>query len=271
MSSLSRPPKTRVASCPLCTTDLTRSPRVDLLDADGIEEICTKSCRNSLSDLRTKIRNDCDPKKDVFDHNLVLYPGNACDHVLGEWRNDTDLTPSECDDCILGPMQLEVNSPIGHTEARADEFKTDISSCSVKGYAYTSPPPYASSQTSTSPESPTIVPQDWSAQRMSSECATTYRVQEGDTCDSIAAAQEVPSRSLTEANDELDGWCGGLEAGQDLCLPARCKVHPLKPEDSCESLLEAYGATQKSLAKWNPKLYIQCDTLNVTTGYICLG
>ncbi|EFQ31421.1 LysM domain-containing protein [Colletotrichum graminicola M1.001] len=293
MSGLSRPPKTRVASCPLCTTDLTRSPRVDLLDAAGIEEICTKSGRNSLSDLHAKIRNDCDPKKDVFDHNLVLYPatyivdryiyvydiscykhretGNACDHVLGEWRNDTDSKPSECDDCILGPMQLEVNSPIGHTEARADEFKTAISSCSVKGYAYTSPSPYASSQTSTSSVSPTIVPQDWSAQRMSSECATTYRVQEGDTCESIAAAQQVPSRGLTEANDELDGWCGGLEAGQDLCLPTRCKVHPLKPEDSCESLLEVYGATQKSLAEWNPKLYIQCGTFNVTTGYICVG
>ncbi|TID00247.1 hypothetical protein CH35J_006534 [Colletotrichum higginsianum] len=261
--------------------------------SDGIEEICTKSCRTSLSDLRTKIQNDCDPKHDVFDHNLALYPatyivdryiyvydiscykhrdtGNACDYVLSEWRNDTDSTPRECDDCILGPMQLEVNSPIGHTEARAGEFKAAISSCSVKGYTYTSPPPYVQSQTSTSPESPTVVPQDWSARRMSSECATTYRVQEGDTCDSIAVAQEVPSRDLVEANHKLDGWCGGLEAGMDLCLPAKCKVHPLKPEDSCESLLEAYGAGQKSLAEWNPRLYIQCDNLKAITGYICVG
>ncbi|KAK1985564.1 hypothetical protein LZ30DRAFT_809139 [Colletotrichum cereale] len=230
MSSLSRPPKSRVASCPLCTTDPTRSPRVDLLDANGIEEICTKSCRSSLSDLYTKIKSDCDPEKDVFDHNLELYPGlesgNACDYILGEWRNDTDPKPSGCDDCILGPMQLEVNSPIGHTEARADEFKAAISSCGAKGYAYASPPPYVPSRTFTSSESPTVVPQDWSAHRMSSECATTYRVQEGDTCDSIADAQEVPSRGLVEANDELDGWCGGLAAGQDLCLPAKCKVHP---------------------------------------------
>ncbi|OLN92823.1 LysM domain-containing protein [Colletotrichum chlorophyti] len=288
------------------------SPRVDLLDADGIEEICTKRCRTSLSDLHTKIQNECDPIEDIFDHNLALYPatyivdrymyvydiscykhrwalislahtssidirpsretGNACDYVLSEWRNDTDSTPSECDDCILGPMQLEVNSPIGHTEARADEFKAVVSSCGAKGYAYTSPPPYVPSQTSTSSESPTVVPHDWSARRMSSDCATTYRVQEGDTCDSIAAAQEVPSRDLVEANDQLDGWCGGLEVGQDLCLPAKCKVHPLKPEDSCESLLKAYGAGQKSLSEWNPRLYIQCDSLNATvTGYICVG
>ncbi|EQB54828.1 LysM domain-containing protein [Colletotrichum gloeosporioides Cg-14] len=218
--------------------------RPDLLDANGIEEICTTHCRTSLSDLRTKIQTDCDSEKDVFDHNLALYPatyivdryiyvydiscykhrdtGNACDYVLGEWRNDTNSAPRQCDDCILGPMQLEVNSPIGHTESRADEFKSAVSSCGASGYAYTSPPPYLPSPTS-SPESLAVVPQDWSARRMSSECATTYRVREGDTCDSIAAAQEVPSRDLVEANDELDAWCGGLETGRDLCLPPSAK------------------------------------------------
>ncbi|TQN70326.1 hypothetical protein CSHISOI_05145, partial [Colletotrichum shisoi] len=238
--------------------------------SDGIEEICTKNCGTSLSDLRTKIQNDCYPKHDVFDHNLALYPatyivdryiyvydiscykhrdtGNACDYVLGEWRNEPDSTPRECDDCILGPMQLEANSPFGHAEARAGECKVAIFSCSVKGYAYTSPPPYVQSQTSTSPESPTVAPQD---------------------C--IGVAQKVPTRDLVEANDKLDGWCGGLEAGMDLCLPAKCKVHLLKPEDSCESLLEGYSDGQKSLAEWNPRLYIQCDNLNAITGYICVG
>ncbi|KAJ0387170.1 hypothetical protein COL922a_002782 [Colletotrichum nupharicola] len=167
-------------------------------------------------------------------------------------------------------MQLEVNSPIGHTESRADEFKSAVSSCGASGYAYTSPPPYLPSPTSSS-ESLAVVPQDWSARRMSSECVTTYRVREGDTCDSIAAAQEVPSRDLVEANDELGAWCGGLETGRDLCLPPKCKVHRLKPEDSCESLLEAYGAGRESLVEWNPKLYIQCTSLNATTGYICVG
>ncbi|KAF6817201.1 LysM domain-containing protein, partial [Colletotrichum plurivorum] len=270
------------------------SPRVDLLGANGVEEICTARCRASLSDLRTKIQADCDPKKDVFDYNLALYPatyivdryiyvydiscykhrdtGDACDYVLGEWRNETDLEPSLCDDCILGPMQLEVNSPIGHTDARADAFKSAVSSCGASGYAYTSPPPYLPSQTASSPvESPTVSPQDWSASRMSAECATTYRVREGDTCDSIAAAQEVPSRDLAEANEDIDARCDGLEAGRDLCLPAKCKVHPLTPGDSCESLLETYGAGRESLAAWNPKLYIQCDSLNATTGYICVG
>lgn len=54
---------------------LHRSPRVDVLDADGIEAICTASCKESLIDLRTKIQNDCDPATDVFDHDLALYPG----------------------------------------------------------------------------------------------------------------------------------------------------------------------------------------------------
>lgn len=148
--------------------------------------------------------------------------GNACDYVLGEWRNDTDSEPNPCDDCILGPKQLEVNSPIGHINARADEFKSAVSSCGASGYVYTSPPPYLVSQTSLSPlELPTMASQDWSASRMSAECATTYRVRESDTCDSIAAAQEVPSRDLVEANEDIDAWCDGLETGRDLCLPAR--------------------------------------------------
>ncbi|KAF4423523.1 hypothetical protein CFRS1_v004555 [Colletotrichum fructicola] len=93
----------------------------------------------------------------------VQYGAGHCpllpsDYVPGEWRNDTNSAPRQCDDCILEPMQLEVNSPISHTESRADEFKS-ASSCVASGYAYTSPPPYIPSPTSSS-ESLAVVPQD---------------------------------------------------------------------------------------------------------------
>ncbi|KAF5523039.1 hypothetical protein CGCA056_v005228 [Colletotrichum aenigma] len=272
------------------------SPRVDVLDADGIDAICTANCKESLIDLRTKIQSDCDPVTDVLDHDLALYPatyivdryiyvyeiscykhretGTSCDYILGEWRNETDEAPRECDDCVLGPMQIEVNSPIGHTESRAAGFESVVSSCGVTGYSYTSPSPYVLSPGATSSEvlSPTAVAQSWSAQRMSSECAATYHVQEGDTCDSIVEAQSVPSRDLLEANDHLDNWCGGIEVGQDLCLPAQCKLHLVTPDDSCDSVTVEYGVIIDSLSEWNPKVYIQCDGFNKTiSGFICVG
>ncbi|KAF0322210.1 LysM domain-containing protein [Colletotrichum asianum] len=233
------------------------SPRVDVLDADGIEAICTASCKESLIDLRTKIQNDCDPATDVFDHDLALYPALR-----------------ERDDCVLGPTQIEVNSPIGHSESRAAEFESVVSSCGVAGYSYTSPSPYILSPAAPSSEvvSPTAVAQSWSAQRMSSECAATYHVQEGDTCDSIAEAQSVPSRELLEANDHLDNWCGGIQVGQDLCLPAQCNLHLVTPDDSCDSVTAEYGVSIDNLSEWNPKVYIQCDGFNKTiSGFICVG
>ncbi|KAK1845942.1 LysM domain-containing protein [Colletotrichum chrysophilum] len=272
------------------------SPRVDVLDADGIEAICTASCKESLIDLRTKIQNDCDPATDVFDHDLALYPatyivdryiyvyeiscykhretGSSYDYILGEWRNETDEAPRECDDCVLGPMQIEVNSPIGHSESRAAEFELVVSSCGVTGYSYTSPSPYILSPAAPSSEvvSPTAVAQSWSAQRMSSECAATYHVQDGDTCDSIAEAHSVPSRELLEANDHLDNWCGGIQVGQDLCLPAQCNLHLVTPDDSCDSVTAKYGVSIDNLSEWNPKIYIQCDGFNKTiSGFICVG
>uniref|UniRef100_L2G1C2 LysM domain-containing protein n=1 Tax=Colletotrichum fructicola (strain Nara gc5) TaxID=1213859 RepID=L2G1C2_COLFN len=121
----------------------------------------------------------------------VQYGAGHCpllpsDYVPGEWRNDTNSAPRQCDDCILEPMQLEVNSPISHTESRADEFKS-ASSCVASGYA-----------------APHTQPD---------------------------VLLRVPRR----------GPPGLVCAGRE------------------------------SLVEWNPKLYIQCASLNATTGYICVG
>ncbi|KAK1728068.1 LOW QUALITY PROTEIN: LysM domain-containing protein [Colletotrichum acutatum] len=265
---------------PLRTTSYEHFGLIDVLDADGIDAICNDGCRKSLAELRAKIQNDCNPKIDVFNHGLMIYPATyivdryiyVYDISCYKNRNQTDDSPRECDDCILGPMEIEVNSPLGYTESRAVEFQSGISSCGARGYTYTSPLPYAISSTAAPPDlsaSPTIGAQ---TQRMSGDCATTYHVQDGDTCDSIAIAQSVSSRDLVEVNEHLDNWCGGLGAGQELCLPAQCKLHLLTTEDSCESLLRQYGVPPKDLSDWNQKLYIQCDGFSeINTGYICVG
>lgn len=137
-----------------------------------------------------------------------------------------------------------------------------ISSCGARGYTYTSPLPYAISSTVAPPDfsaSPTIGAQSWPAQRMSADCVTTYHAQDGDTCDSISIAQSVSSRDLVEANEHLDNWCGGLSAGQELCLPAQCKLHLLTTEDSCESLLRQYESRPRTF-----RIGTKNSTSNVT-------
>ncbi|KAH0437335.1 LysM domain-containing protein [Colletotrichum camelliae] len=75
-----------------------------------------------------------------------------------------------------------------------------------------------------------------------------------------------------EANDHLDNWCGGIQVGQDLCLPAQCKLHLVTPDDSCDSVTVEYGVSLENLSEWNPKVYIQCDGFNKTvSGFICVG
>ncbi|UQC77499.1 LysM domain-containing protein [Colletotrichum lupini] len=41
--------------------------------------------------------------------------GNPCDYILGEWRNQTDDSPRECDDCVLGPMEI-VSIHVGRSD-----------------------------------------------------------------------------------------------------------------------------------------------------------
>ncbi|KAF3803189.1 hypothetical protein GCG54_00013295 [Colletotrichum gloeosporioides] len=104
------------------------------------------------------------------------------------------------------------------------------------------------------------------------ECAATYHVQEGDTCDSIAEVQSVPSRELLEAHDHLDDRCGGIKVGQNLCLPAQCKLHLVTPDDSCDYVKVGYGVSIDNLSEWNARLYIQWNGFNTAiSGFICIG
>lgn len=196
--------------------------------------------------------------------------GEFCDYILDGWRDQADDAPHDCDDCVLGPTEIEVNSEIGHTKARSAEFQSAISSCGKTGYTYIEPANHSS--TPEAPAESTISSKNWSAHRMSSDCAYTYRVREGDTCESISVDQSVSTKGLIEGNDAINSRCDGLKAGQDLCMPEQCKVHFVESGDSCESLAEKYGATPNDLAKWNPRMYIQCNDFRYSKPtYICVG
>ncbi|GJC87795.1 hypothetical protein ColLi_10633 [Colletotrichum liriopes] len=138
---------------------------VGLLDQDGLADVCEDTCRQSLVDLRTRILGSCDSNTDTIQYNYLSFPatyivdrylyfydvscykdsssGNFCDTVVAGWRNETGGSEAHfCDDCWLGPMSVQLKSPIGFNEDRAEEFASLTRSCSVDTYATPTPMPY---------------------------------------------------------------------------------------------------------------------------------
>jgi chitinase len=61
---------------------------------------------------------------------------------------------------------------------------------------------------------------DFSPQPSSDGSCYTYVVQSGDTCGSIAQANQMNADKITNVNNQTWGWsgCTGLLAGQRICL-----------------------------------------------------
>lgn len=141
------------------------SSSVDLLSQDDLTAVCEDTCRQSLVDLRTRISSSCDAATDVIHFSYMTYPatyivdrylyfydvscykdkssGEFCDAVVAGWRNETGGTAAHsCEDCWLGPMSVQLTSPIGYNEERAIAFASLTSSCSVDGYAGATPAPH---------------------------------------------------------------------------------------------------------------------------------
>jgi LysM repeat protein len=150
---------------------------------------------------------------------------------------------------MLEPWRLQLQSPIGYDEEFADDFSSVTASCGAAGYSYSTPPVYG---TPVSPSSTST-----SSSAVPSSCATPYTVSEGDTCESIAAARNVSSYGIIEAN-ELSMYCHLPAAGQEICLPAQCRTHFLLIDDNCATLSRQYGVSRVQLVSWNGNFDVQC-------------
>lgn len=147
-----------------------RASIVGLLDHDGLVAVCEDACRKSLTDLRTKISNSCDAAADIIQYNHLSYPatyivdryryfydvscykdrfsGEFCDDVVARWRNETGGSEAHfCNDCWLGPMSVQLSSPIGYNIERADEFASLTRSCSADIYSTATTTSYGGTST----------------------------------------------------------------------------------------------------------------------------
>lgn len=196
-----------------------------------------------------------------------------------QWLNQRSVSEAQrrdrgCSDCMLGVIQQQLNSPFGYDTDFASEFASLTSSCSKTGYAFTSPLPYTvtapgtATATGTSSSSLSAPP----TEVLEPGCVSLYTIQAGDTCNSIALAQNVSTFAVYGSHGITD--CSNLPAGSKLCLLGQCVLHQVQETDTCDSIIAGAGITvsPSMFVAWNPNINAVCSNLWTLVGmYICLS
>ncbi|KAF3196306.1 hypothetical protein TWF106_005015 [Orbilia oligospora] len=204
-----------------------------------------------------------EPNSREFEES-VLTDGDWCATSTTETTPAPTGVAALCKECLLKNQQAVLNNEFGYEDSLDEDFSAIKSSCSVTGYPIVKPSPVILNSTTTHPEvTPTClgttipIPSGAnctdisSANRIStlnllqannlgegcgnfptsgSLClpdigrCDVYRVQQGDTCNSVAYAlnQGVTAVMLQSWNPGIDHWCRNFDSGyfigQDICV-----------------------------------------------------
>lgn len=88
----------------------------------------------------------------------------------------------------------------------------------------------------------------------------TIVTKQGDSCDSIAAANSISGASLYYINANLPD-CMEIPAGLQLCLPLSCTTHTVKEGETCVEVGVDSGTSWMNLIDWNAMLDSRCSNL----------
>ncbi|KAI6023406.1 hypothetical protein EDC04DRAFT_2869562 [Pisolithus marmoratus] len=99
-------------------------------------------------------------------------------------------------------------------------------------------------------------------------CSRTYTVQEGDTCDSISAAQQASTYQVAVVNyGNIDPDCDNLMPGETICLGFAgedCQTtYVVQLGDTCDDISAAYGVNTTILYMNNPQINEDCSNIYV--------
>lgn len=248
-----------------------------------VNAVCVDTCKASLVDLRNRIKQACGPN-DKLKHDGYAFPSTYiadillfaytsscykdkvtdkfCDVALVEWREDESVN-HDCEDCILGPIKVQIEHAVAYDESVEQDFKSMTASCKATGYDYTVPAQYASPYSSTATTTTKPAP--------TRPCPTPYTIAEGDTCDLISQKRNVSTFGLIDQNN-LMMPCQLRAAGTSICLPYTCKTHFMYMGETCADLQERYGVTRAQLVSWNPNFDYQCiNAQRWRYTYVCVG
>ncbi|KAI0066417.1 hypothetical protein BV25DRAFT_1835480 [Artomyces pyxidatus] len=99
-----------------------------------------------------------------------------------------------------------------------------------------------------------------------SNCARTYTVISGDTCDIISAKENVSTFQLATVNSAIvDPACDNLAVGEVLCLGIvgqDCNITDVvQSGDSCGLITDATGIPLSTLLTNNPNINTDCSNI----------
>ncbi|RHZ57207.1 hypothetical protein CDV55_105582 [Aspergillus turcosus] len=239
-----------------------------------LEQFCEATCRSSLQTFATLVNTRCGNTVYSFGNSTKQSGNDIAVPLL--WAQNvacledstaqslclpsiTNHTAKACDDCTLKYLAGLLNSTYGHRRVSEDSFSALASSCSVAPTAYphgtvTFPPPPASTSNSSAP------------------ClGTEYTAAEGDTCESIAQANNVAYYRLLSDNG-IDLKCESLTVGTKLCVGDSCTLHTIAANETCKDILAGKDFTITELLAWNPIIHRNCDNLATLVGHtICVS
>lgn len=98
------------------------------------------------------------------------------------------------------------------------------------------------------------------------DCTRRYTIKRGDTCDTIAAANNVSTYQLAVVNPSFLGpACANLGIGESICLGTSdgdCKTtHVVQAADTCVTILQTYNINATMLWANNPNIDTDCQNI----------
>jgi hypothetical protein len=98
-----------------------------------------------------------------------------------------------------------------------------------------------------------------------------YDIRAGDTCNSIAEAQNIGTGWLLTDNN-LQAYCANFPASGTLCLRNTCSTHLVQANETCSSIAGAHNITQSQLIAYNPVIASGCFNIAKLLGSsICVS
>ncbi|GKU03002.1 unnamed protein product [Fusarium langsethiae] len=268
-----------------CPQHISTFPSTDYVSVSSLEEACTSSCRDSLSEYAASLKSQCSEQDVVWNPNsaepkhisvigttLFYHFNQKCIQDDQRWCNvwaheqsgdkeESSAKPSsaarECDNCAIKQMQFQAGSPDGYD--LQPDYKSLTAKCQKTGF------PLATTVSSNFPTSvSTTEPQ--------ATCdGDEYIIKKSDTCRSVSKSLNVATALLLRDND-LQAFCADFPSeGNKLCIKNKCKVHVVTNDDTCASIAKAARISQVQLYTWNPILGDACRNIASSVGdTVCL-
>ncbi|KAK4118090.1 carbohydrate-binding module family 50 protein [Parathielavia appendiculata] len=229
--------------------------------------VCTTTCTSSLTSWVRRVLGACASSSYVEGQATVMAgflgqtilerQGQFCNAILREaitQGTSTAVPPSvACHTCAASLISTRLQMPIGATSSLLkSQYESFTSSCQISSMSLT---PLATT-TSWVTIAPTGTP----------SCeGTTYTIQSGDNCRSIALAQGIGSVHLLAANN-LEAACHNFPTSGSVCIPSakKCKPYQLKADlsDTCATIAGQETVTWTQIVSWNPELGEYCENID---------